>query len=186
MGERLIRASAGSSDRVEAHESKVTAAICFGWAGRFDRAAQVAQEATLEAPRLSPHRALHSALAQTFCLAPTGRFAELGQATDRVLESALEDAGDGQTCLGAIVGVAGRVLWLHETLQADASAAALELMNRVRPPDRQSIYDYFVAELLRPLLGVETTRTRLQRIQPDEQTRRRQFSTSAPGCPSSP
>ena len=168
MGERLIRASAGSSDRVEAHESKVTAAICFGWAGRFDRAAQVAQEATLEAPRLSPHRALHSALAQTFCLAPTGRFAELGQATDRVLESALEDAGDGQTCLGAIVGVAGRVLWLHETLQADASAAALELMNRVRPPDRQSIYDYFIAELLRPLLGVETTRTRLQRIQPDE------------------
>jgi DNA-binding SARP family transcriptional activator len=169
MGERLIRASAGSSDRVEAHESKVTAAICFGWAGRFDRAAEVAQEAMLEAPRLSPHRALHSALAQTFCLAPTGRFAELGQATDRVLESALEDAGDGQTCLGAIVGVAGRVLWLHETLQADASAAALELMSRVRPPDRQSIYDYFVAELLRPLLGVEATRTRLQRIQPDGQ-----------------
>jgi DNA-binding SARP family transcriptional activator len=169
MGERLIRATAGSSDRVEAHESKVTAAICFGWAGRFDRAAEVAREAMLEAPRLSPHRALHSALAQTFCLAPTGRFAELGQATDRVLESALEDAGDGQTCLGAIVGVAGRVLWLHETRQADASAAALELMNRVRPPDRQSIYDYFVAELLRPLLGAEATRTRLQRIQPDGQ-----------------
>ena len=167
MGERLIRASAGSSDRVEAHESKVTAAICFGWAGRFDRAAEVAQEATLEAPRLSPHRALHSALAQTFCLAPAGRFAELGEATDRVLESALEDAGAGQTCLGAIVGVAGRVLWLHETLQADASTAALELMNRVRPPDRQSIYDYFIAELLRPVIGVDATRTRLQRIQPD-------------------
>ena len=169
MGERLIRASAGSSDRIEAHESKVTAAICFGWAGWFDRAAQVAQEATQEAPRLSPHRALHSALAQTFCLAPTGRFADLGQATDRILESAVEDAGDGQTCLGAIVGVAGRVLWLHEALQADAAAAALELMDRVRPPDRRSIYEYFVAELLRPVVGVEATRTRLQRIRPDGQ-----------------
>jgi hypothetical protein len=167
MGERLIHAGAGSSDRVEAHESKVTAAICFGWAGRFERAAKVARDAMLEAPRLSPHRALHSALAQTFCLAPTGRFAELGEATDRVLESAVEDAGDGQTCLGAIVGVAGRVLWLHESLQSDAAAAALELMNRVRPPDRRSIYDYFIAELLRPVIGIEASRARLERIQPD-------------------
>ena len=87
----------------------------------------------------------------------------------RILESAVEDAGDGQTCLGAIVGVAGRVLWLHEALQADAAAAALELMDRVRPPDRRSIYEYFVAELLRPVVGVEATRTRLQRIRPDGQ-----------------
>jgi DNA-binding SARP family transcriptional activator len=167
MGERLVRSSARSADRIEAHESKVTAAICFGWAGRFERAAEVAREATLEAPRLSPHRALHSALAQTFCLAPTGRFVELGQATNRVLQSALEDAGDGHTCLGAIVGVAGRVLWLHEALQTDASTAALELMHRVRPPDRQSIYDYFIAELLRPVIGIKATKARLQRIQPD-------------------
>jgi hypothetical protein len=167
MGEHLIRASAGSSDRVEAHESKVTAAICFCWAGRFDRAADVAREAMLEAPQLSPHRALHSALAQTSCLATTGRFDELGRATDRVLESALEDAGDGHTCNGAIVGIAGRVLWLHEALQTEASAAALELMNRVRPPGRRSIYDYFIAELLRPVIGVKATRARLQRIKPD-------------------
>jgi DNA-binding SARP family transcriptional activator len=167
MGERLIRASAGPSDRIEAHESKVTAAICFGWAGRFDRAVEVAREAMLEAPGLSPHRALHSALALTFCLVPTGRFAELGQATDRVLESALEDAGDGQTCLGASVGIAGRVLCLHESLQAEASAAALEFLNRVRPPDRPSTYDYFIAELLRPVIGADATGARLQRIQPD-------------------
>ncbi len=87
----------------------------------------------------------------------------------RILESAVENAGDGQTCLGAIVGVAGRGLWLHEALQADATAAALELMDRVRPPDRRSIYEYFVAELLRPVVGVEATRTRLQRIRPDGQ-----------------
>ena len=167
MGERLIRASAGSSDRVEAHESKVTAAVCFGWAGRFERAREIAREAMLDAPRLSPHRALHSAMAQTFCLAPTGRFAELGEATDRVLEAAAEDAGDGHTCLGAVVGVAGRVMWLHEALEPDAAASALELMHRVRPPDRRSIYAYFVAELLRPLVGVEATGARLRRIQPD-------------------
>ncbi len=167
MGERLVRASAGSSDRVEAHESNVTAALCFGWAGRFDRARKVAREAMLEAARLSPHRALHAAMAQTFCLAPTGRFTELGEATSDVLDAAVEDAGDGHTCFGAVTGVAGRVLWLHETLEPDAAAAALELMNRVQPPDRRSIYAYFIAELLRPVVGVEATGATLSRIRPE-------------------
>jgi hypothetical protein len=65
------------------------------------------------------------------------------------------------------VGVAGRVLWLYEALQAEASAAALELMNRVRPPDRHSSYDYYIAELLRPVIGVKATAARLRRIPPD-------------------
>jgi hypothetical protein len=40
-------------------------------------------------------------------------------------------------------------------------------MDRVRPPDRRSIYEYFIAELLRPVIGVEATGARLQSVQPD-------------------
>ena len=65
MAERLLRASADPADRVEAHESKVTAVCCLAWAGRFDRAVAVAAKTTSEAATLSRHRALHSAMAQT-------------------------------------------------------------------------------------------------------------------------
>jgi len=166
MGDRLIRASTGSPDRVEAHESKVTAAICFGWAGDFERAAGIAREATIEASSLSSHRALHSAMAQTFCLLPAGRFAEFGQATSAVLELAREDAGDGQTCMGAIVALAGRALWLYEALASDEATSALNLINRVRPLAGRPLYDYFIAEQLRPLVGIRRTRTQLEGLPP--------------------
>jgi hypothetical protein len=164
MGQRLKRASTGSADRVDAHESTVTAAICFAWAGQFDLAVDSAREAAAEAAGLSPHRALHSAMAQTFCLVPTGRFAELGEGTHRVLELAREDASNTRTCMAAVVGIAGRVLWLHESLQSDAAMSALDLMNAVRPPPRQSIYDYFTAELLRPVVGIDAARALLERL----------------------
>jgi hypothetical protein len=166
MGQRLKRASTGSADRVEAHESMVTAAICFAWAGQFDLAVDSARESAAQAARLSRHRALHSAMAQAFCLVPNGRFPELGERTSEVLELAREDASSTRTCMAAVVGIAGRVLWLHESLESDAARSALDLMNRVRPPARRSIYDYFTAELLRPFVGIEATRALLKRLLP--------------------
>lgn len=65
------------------------------------------------------------------------------------------------------MGVAGRILWLHEALEPESATSPLELMNRVRPPDRSSTYDYFVAELLRDVIGAEATAARLQRSRPD-------------------
>jgi hypothetical protein len=105
-------------------------------------------------------------MAQTFCLVPTGRFAHLGRATNRVLELAREDASTRRTCMAAVVGLAGRVLWLYEALESDAATSALDLMNQVRPPARPSIYDYFIAELLRPSVGVEPTRALVERLPP--------------------
>jgi len=66
----------------------------------------------------------------------------------------------------AVVGIAGRVLWLYESLEPDAAASALELMNHLRPPARRSIYNYFIAELLRPFIGLEPTRALLRRQPP--------------------
>ena len=166
MGQRLKRASTRSTDPVDAHESMVTAAICFVLAGQFDPAVKAARRAATEAPRLSPHRALHSAMAQTYCLVPTGRLAELGEGTNRVLELAREDASNTRTCLAAVLAIAGRALWLHESLQQEAAASALELMNSVRPPPRRSIYEYFMAELLRPVIGIESTRRVLESLPP--------------------
>lgn len=94
MGERLMRASADSTDRVEAHESKITAAVCSCWAGRFDPATDAARQAMADAARLSPHRALHSAMAQTFCLArqaasPSSARQQAGSSSSRAKTAAI-------------------------------------------------------------------------------------------------
>jgi DNA-binding SARP family transcriptional activator len=166
MAERLIRAGTGSPDPVEAHESKVTAAQFLAWAGRFERAIDVSRGAASEAAKLSRHRALHSAMAAATCLVPTGRFLELGQATNGVLELAREDASSTRTCMAAVAAIAGRALWLHESLDADAASGALDLMNRVRPPPRPRIYEYIVAEMLRPVVGTDATRAELENLPP--------------------
>jgi hypothetical protein len=129
----------------------------------------VAAETESEAAKLSRHRALHSAMAETFCLAPAGRFAELNNATVRVLDLAAEDASNTRTCMAAVVAVAGRILWLHEALQAEAAADALDLMNRVSPPKRGGIYEYFVAELVRPAIGIAATSALLEQGPPPRQ-----------------
>jgi DNA-binding SARP family transcriptional activator len=166
MAERLVREGPGSPDRVEAHESKVSAVQFFAWAGRFERAIEVSRAAAAEAAELSRHRALHSAMAETACLVPTGRFFDLGEATNGVLELAREDASSTRTCMAAVVAIAGRALWLFESLESDAAMNALDLMNRVRPPARPRIYEYVVAEMLRPLIGIEATRAELESLPP--------------------
>jgi hypothetical protein len=113
---------------------------------------------------LSGHRALHAAAAETLCLAPTGRIAQLGQATSRALELAREE-GD-HTCKTALVALAGRALWLFETLEPDAAFAAVELLDRLRPSTGRPMYDYVIAETLRPFLGVEHVRAMIERLDP--------------------
>jgi hypothetical protein len=168
MAERLLRAGTRSPDPVGAHESKVTAAQFFAWIGKFERAIEVSRGAAGEAAKLSPHRALHSAMSQTFCLAPTGRFAELGDATKDVLELVHEDASSAGTCTAPVVAIAGRVLWLYESLDSEAAGSALDFMNRVRPPAKRKISEYTVADLLRPVAGIEATRAMLDSIPPPE------------------
>ncbi len=68
--------------------------------------------------------------------------------------------------MSAVVGLAGRVLWLYEALEADSATSARNLMNRIRPPARRSIYDYFIAEQLRPFVGIEPTRAQLESLPP--------------------
>jgi hypothetical protein len=105
-------------------------------------------------------------MAQATCLVPTGRFHELGEATNDVLELAREDASSTRTCMAAVAAIAGRALWLHESLDSDAAVSALNFINRVRPPPRPRIYEYIVAEMLRPVVGIEATRAELESLPP--------------------
>jgi hypothetical protein len=105
-------------------------------------------------------------MAETTCLVPTGRFFELGEATTGVLELAREDASSARTCMAAVAAIAGRALWLYESLDSDAAKSALDLMNRVRPPPRPRIYEYVIAEVLRPVVGLEATRAELKHLPP--------------------
>jgi DNA-binding SARP family transcriptional activator/tetratricopeptide (TPR) repeat protein len=160
IGDRLLAATVTSPDRFEAYESVVIAAMCHCWAGDFTRAAQLTHEAGERAQGLSPHRALHSAAASAVCLVPQGRFAEVGRLTCGVIELVREE-GD-RTCNQAIVGLAGRLLWLFET-QDPALAEGLELLREIRPlgASMGPKTGASTAETLRPIVGAAATLARL-------------------------
>jgi predicted ATPase/DNA-binding SARP family transcriptional activator len=161
IGERLLRASLDSPDRFEAHENLVIAAMCFAWAGDFERAAELTHEATARLSGLSPHRATHSAAAVAVCLAPVGHFSAVGELTTGVLELV---RGEGaRACNQAIVGLAARLLWLFETEQHAELGDGLRLLNEIRPPSDEMgpKTGAASAEALRPIIGTDATHARL-------------------------
>ena len=134
LGERHLHAATTLADRFEAHESLNMAVICFVRAGRFDRARELAAEAARQAPGMSAHRALHAVASQAIALIPGGNFAALLDATDGVEELIAEERE--HICANALVALAARAVVLHESGRRSAADAALELFDRVAPPDR--------------------------------------------------
>jgi hypothetical protein len=159
LGERLAADSARLRNRVEATEGLVVAAVCFARACRFDRAAEIAAEATRQAAAFSPHRRLHAAAAAANALAPPGRLAELHAATADVAAHA---AGEGdRICASGIVALAGRALVLYEAGGTDELAEVLTLLDRYAGAATWTTlrtYGHPTAELLRPVLGPAATR----------------------------
>jgi hypothetical protein len=166
MGERLVRASRSWPDRVEAHESLVSAAMSLCWAGEFDRAAAVAGEASAQAVELSSHRKLHSAAAETMWSVPTGSLAKLGELTAHVVD--LVRAEGRHTCAVAIIALAGRVLWLFEAGQPEAARHAIELLYRVWPPSDRPLFECSSAQALRPSVGTDAMRKIVARLRAPE------------------
>ena len=159
LGERHLQAAATLGDRLEAHESLTVAAICFAHAGRFGAARRAAADAARQAEGLSAHRRLHAAAAATVALGRAGRFGELLEATESVVELAAEEGE--RICSTGLMGVAGRCLALHEAEAAEATAA-LELLRRLASTGRPLAgWGYSVAEVLRPLVPSEETEARL-------------------------
>ncbi|HEX6024498.1 MAG TPA: AAA family ATPase [Solirubrobacter sp.] len=161
LGERHLQAASRLS-RGEAHESITIAAMCFARAGDFERAKAAATEASQQALRLSPHRRLHSAAAETLARVPSGAFDELVEATAGVPDLV---AAEGQVCSTGVVGLAGRALALFEGGDP-AAADAVALFEEIAPPERPlGGWGHTVAEILRPVLGAEATCDRLDRME---------------------
>jgi hypothetical protein len=156
LGERLARAAQRLPIRADAHEARVSAAISLAQAGRYDRACELAREATDESLRISPHHATHAAAAEAVCLAPAARFDELVAVTARVIGVVREE--DGRLCQMGSVGLAGRALALFERGDRAAAMDALELFEAAPAPHGVVHLRCLALDLLRPLAGLSQTR----------------------------
>jgi len=166
MAERTLASARGMTDRVQAHELLVTAALSFADAGQFELAESVADEAAHQAASLSPHHRLHAASAQTACLLPAGRLAKLREATSQVVELVLEDGG--HTCGHGAHALVGRALALFEAEEAAPASRTVELLDRAAPKTGAATWRARTPEVLRPFLGLDEARVRLKRSEGSE------------------
>jgi hypothetical protein len=148
------------SDRVEAAESMIIASICLLRAGRFAEALDAAREAADATRRLSPHRRLHAASAQTVCLVPAGLIGDLIEATADVVDLVQEEGS--RTCAMASLSVAGYALAHFETLDRTAAEHAAGLVEVTGLHRADSSFRYRGIEILRPFVAVERSRRRLE------------------------
>jgi hypothetical protein len=155
----MLELVARMPDRVEAAESMVISAVCLMRGGRFDEALVTAREAQQLAQHMSPHRRLHAASAQTVCLAAPGRIAELGEATAEAVDLVLEEGE--RTCAMGSLSVAGYALAHYEALDEAAGARAAGLIEVTGLHRADSSFRYRGIEMLRPFVGLERTRRRL-------------------------
>jgi hypothetical protein len=167
MAQRALHVANAIEDRVEAHEMFVTAAISFSEAGDFEAAARTAAEASRLAAQLGSHRGLHAGSAATIALLPAGRIEELLSATEQAAELVAEE--DGQTCNHGLTALAGQALAVHEREGRAAGASVLAEYDATKPLTT-SFSQLRTIEILRPLLGRDEARRRLEAVEELPQT----------------
>jgi DNA-binding SARP family transcriptional activator len=160
LGERHLRAAARLGDRFEANESLNMAVISYVRGGQFERAREIADEVSRQAPALGSHRALHAVASQAIVLVPGGHLAELREATDQVDE--LVTLEGERMCANAMVAVAARALALHECRAQPGAAEAIALFERISPVSRPLVrWGPWIIEALRGIVGLEESLARL-------------------------
>jgi class 3 adenylate cyclase len=162
IGERLVTLADNIADRIEAHETRVLAALLLGRAGRPAAAELPADAAAREAARLSPHRRIHAAGVQTMSLLARGDLTRLSVATADVPD--LIDEDGGRACPYGAVALAGHALSLFEAEERAAAAAAVDLLDRASQGAEGPALLYRAAEIVRPLMSLEAARSRIDRI----------------------
>jgi class 3 adenylate cyclase len=161
IGERCVAVAETLTDRIEAHETRVLAALLLSRADRPEAAQQAADRAAREAAELSPHRRLHAAGAQTASLLADGHLTRLQAATAAVPELIREDGG--RVCPYGALALAGHALTLFEAGER-ATAAAVELLDRASQGAEGPTLLFRAAEVIRPLASLEAASSRLDRI----------------------
>jgi hypothetical protein len=151
-------------DRVEAAESLVIATVCLARSGRFEDSFAAGREAQAFARHLSPHRRMHAASAQTVCLLGTGRLDELAVATGEAPD--LVEHEGSRTCAMGSLALAGHAVARFEALDTAAGERAAASVEAVGLHRSDSSFRFRGIEILRPFVGLERTRARLDRGDP--------------------
>jgi class 3 adenylate cyclase len=167
LADRLLAVGQSMEDRGEAHEMFVTASIAYAGAGRFDEAATVGADAAALAARLGPHRSLHAGSAQTTALLPLGRLADLAEATAKAPDLVAEEGM--HTCFHGLTALAGQALAALELNEQEASKRAMEIYDTTTVSGA-GLYAYRLVDILRPLIGVQDARRRVEQIEKAEGT----------------
>jgi DNA-binding SARP family transcriptional activator/tetratricopeptide (TPR) repeat protein len=163
-GDRLLEVGRRMLDRVEAAETLVIATICLLRGGRFADAREAGREAVVAARDLSPHRRLHAASAMTTCLLAAGHLNELAEATAEA--PALVEHEGSRTCAMASLALAGYAVVRFETLDSAAGERAAAAVDAVGLHRSDSSFRFRGIEVLRPFVGLERTRARLEQGEP--------------------
>jgi class 3 adenylate cyclase len=162
IAERMLMVADALADRVEAHETRVLAALLFSRANRLEAAQQAADDAARQAAELSPHRRLHAAGAQTMSLFGDGHLTRLRSATADVPELIHEDGG--RVCPYGAMALAGHAVTLFEAGDPNGAAAAVELLDRASQGSEGPALLFRAAEIIRPLTSLEDALSRIERI----------------------
>jgi class 3 adenylate cyclase len=168
IGERMLSVAEVLGDRVEANESRVLAALLLARGGKGVAAEEAADAAARQAGQLSPHRRIHAAGAQTTSLLARGKLAKLRMATAKVPE--LIDEDGGRACPFGAVALAGHALSLFEAEEPGAAVAAADMLDAASPGAEGPALLYRAAEIVRPVVGLEAARSRLERIPKSQDT----------------
>ena len=158
-GQRMLEVVRRMPDRVEASETLVIAAICLLRGGRFEEARDVGRQALASARNLSPHRRMHAASCMTVCLLGAGHLAELAEATAEA--PALVEHEGTRTCAMGSLALAGHAVARFEALDTAAGEQAAAGVEAVGLHRSDSSFRYRGIEILRPFVGLERTRERL-------------------------
>jgi hypothetical protein len=158
--DRMLSLVGRMSDRSEIGETMVVATVCLLRAGRHADAWETASEVAQRSADLSTHRRLHAAAAQAACLAPAGRLPELDDATAPTLDWIIEE-GD-RACAMATFGLAGQALARYESLDPDGGERCAALVEAIGLHRNDSAFRMLGVELLRPFVGFECTRRRIE------------------------
>jgi hypothetical protein len=162
IGERLVRVADTLADRIEAHETRVLAALLFGRADRPVAAELAADAAAEEAADLSPHRRIHAAGVQTISLLARGDLTRLRAAAADVPELIHEDGG--RACPYGAVALAGHALSWFEAEERAVAAAAIELLDSASQGAEGPTLLFRAAEIVRPLMSLDAAWSRIERI----------------------
>ena len=154
LADRMVELGSAMTDRRQAHEMLVTAAISFTEIGRYDDSRQTGQVAGEDAKSLAVHQRIHGVRGLTAYMVPNGQFAEILAGSGELME--LMNADGGSLCDFGGGALMGRILALFEQgFQEEASDVLRFFQSALPDKDRIPVVELQMVERIRPFIDAE-------------------------------